>query len=98
MGLKNPKHNRVYPIIPKEASINNLSLPLAVMDESMDDLTASLSSMFRSEDLQRVVEAINSIGINSIEDLKYLDTTDLAGLLKPIEIKKVMAWKARACK
>lgn len=67
------------------------------MDESVD-LTSSLSSVFRSEDIQRVVEAIKSIGITSIEDLKYLDAADLAGLLKPIEIKKVMACKAKACK
>lgn len=58
----------------------------------MSDLTSSLSSVFRQEDvIQRVVEEIKNLGVCSAEDLNYVDADDLAGVLKPIEVRKVLA-------
>lgn len=69
-----------------------LYLPLAVMDKWVINLTSSLSHLFSQEDvMQQVVEAIKSLGVCSTEDLKYLEADDFVGLLKPIEIRKVMA-------
>lgn len=62
------------------------------MDGWVSDLTSSISSVFSQEDvIQRVVEVIKNLGVCSAEDLKYMEADDLAGVLKPIEIRKVMA-------
>lgn len=62
------------------------------MDGWVTDLTSSLSSVFSQEDaIQRVVEVIKNLGVCSAEDLKYVEADDLAAVLKPIEIRKVMA-------
>jgi len=56
------------------------------------DLTSSLNSVFSQEDtIQQAVEVIKNIGVCSAEDLKYVESDDLAGVLKPIEIRKMMA-------
>lgn len=55
----------------------------------MIELTSSLSSVFRQEDVtQQVVEVIKNLGVCSAE---YVEADDLAGLLKPIEFRKFMA-------
>lgn len=62
------------------------------MDEWVSNLTLSLSSIFHQEDvIKRVVEVIKDLGVSSAEDLKYLEADDLAGVLRPIEIRKVIS-------
>lgn len=62
------------------------------MDEWVSNLTLSLSSVFSHEDIiKRVVEVIKDLGVSSAEDLQYLEADDLAGVLRPIEIRKVIA-------
>lgn len=67
-------------------------LLLAVMDEWVSNLTLSLSSIFSQEDvIKRVVEVIKDLGVSSADDLKFLEADDLAGVLRPIETRKVIA-------
>lgn len=58
----------------------------------MSNLTASLGFVFSQEDvIQRVVEVIKNLGVSSAMDLKYVEVDDLAGVLKPIQARKVVA-------
>ncbi|KAK3559679.1 hypothetical protein QTP86_015092 [Hemibagrus guttatus] len=72
--------------------VKNADGDMHFMDKWVIDLTSSLSHVFSQEDvIQQVVEAIKSLGVSSAEDLKYLEADDLVRILKPIEIRKVMA-------
>lgn len=62
------------------------------MDDWMNDLNSSFSSVFHQEDaIQRVTEVIKNHGLCSAEDLKYVKTKDLSAVLKPIKVRKVIA-------
>lgn len=62
------------------------------MDEWVSDLTSSLSAVFSKEvDKQRVVEVIKDLGVSSTADLMYVAADDLSQVLKPVEVRKVMA-------
>ncbi|KAL1249112.1 hypothetical protein QQF64_022430 [Cirrhinus molitorella] len=63
------------------------------MDEWVSNLTESLRSIFSQEDvIKRVVEVIEDLGVCSAEDLKYVVADDLAGVLRPVETRKVIAY------
>ncbi|XP_057211347.1 uncharacterized protein LOC130567342 [Triplophysa rosa] len=62
------------------------------MNEWTSNLTSSLSSVFSQEDVvHQVVEVIKYLGVSSAMDLKYVGADDFAGVLKPIEARKVIA-------
>ncbi|KAI7814578.1 hypothetical protein IRJ41_021835 [Triplophysa rosa] len=62
------------------------------MDEWTSNLTLSLGSVISQEDvIQRVMEVIINFGVSSAMGLKYVEADDLAGALKPIEARKVIA-------
>ncbi|XP_067280466.1 uncharacterized protein [Pseudorasbora parva] len=62
------------------------------MDEWESRLTLFLSSLLGQEDaIKQVLEVIKNLGVGSLEDLKFVEADDLAGVLRPIETRKVIA-------
>lgn len=58
----------------------------------MSNLTVSLRTIFSQEDvIKGLVEVIKELGVCSAEDLKYVVADVLAGVLRPVETRKVIA-------
>lgn len=47
---------------------------------------------------QQVVEALSALGVETLDDMKYIQEADLLGVLKPIEARKIMAHIKATCK
>lgn len=55
-------------------------------------LTASLQAIFSQEAvIEKIVQVVKDLGVESDQDLMYVAAEDLAGALKPIEVQKLMA-------
>ncbi len=66
--------------------------PLSGMAGRESHLTKALQALFSQEAvIERIVQVIKDLGVESNQDLMYVAAEDLAGALKPIEVRKVIA-------
>lgn len=69
------------------------------MDYVDDDLANFVGSALQnSSSIDLVLEALQTLGVGTLEDLKYVQEPDLVNVLKPIEIRKFLAQIKALCK
>lgn len=61
--------------------------------ENQDEVLASfLSSVLPNlREHHKVIEALKALGVETVDDLKFIKETDLTGFLQPIEARKIIA-------
>ncbi|GAA6110949.1 uncharacterized protein LOC113115322, partial [Tachysurus ichikawai] len=62
------------------------------VDEKMDALLTFIENVFPNPITSKLaLEGLNSLGVETIDDLQFLKEDDLGGFLRPIEARKLIA-------
>lgn len=68
------------------------------MDEDSDLADFIGSVLPNSSANELVLEALQTLGVETLEDLKYVQEADLVNVLRPIEARKLIARVKALCK
>ena len=65
--------------------------PLLVMDTESPLLSSIQSSLPKMRDPEPLLERLQGLGVEDLEDLSYLQESDLLSVLRPIEARKLLS-------